>query len=252
VTGSRWEAPTLPSIEEALTQLDSEVGYGASKAGLGYGDSASVKARLAYPLALALDAEALTWASSEQQALTCASSQLQGLCATSQLPFTFTPTSTAARREGLDSACAAARDSACGAPPALDSACRPPPCRPPPFHTESACIHTKSPCAGGELLESAGGQDELMSAQRPKCVEAQVEEAAGEGRDAGPGAGGGAASPTALQDTLPLERQKNLCHGCSAHTHADDHLVLPMFLYCVYVSSYYVLTCRWAVAGMGV
>jgi hypothetical protein len=228
VTGSRWEAATLPSIEEALTQLDSELGYGASKAGLGYGDSASVKAPLAYidtaplayPLDLALDAEALTCASSEQ-------------------PFTFTPTSTStgARREGLESACGAAGDSACRAPPALDSACRPPP-----FHSESACIHTESPCAGRELLESAGGQDELMSAQRPKCVEAQVEEAAGAGRNAGPGAGGGAASATALQDKLPLVRQKNLCHGCSAHTHADDHLVLPMFLYCVYVSSYYVLT----------
>lgn len=207
MTGSRWEAATWASSEEALTQLDSELGYGASKPPLAYAHSPSVKAPLAYPLALALDPEALTCASSEQA-------------------FTFTPTSTStgARREGIDSEGRA--------PPDLDSACRAPP-----FHTESACIHTESPSAGGDLLESGGGQDELMSGQRPQCVEAQVEEVAGAERDKGPGAGGGTATATAtaLQDKLPLERQKNLCHGCSAHTHADHHLVLPMCFYTVYM-----------------
>ena len=114
-------------------------------------------------------------------------------CASSEQPLTFTPTttSTGARREGID--------------------------------TE---------CAGGQLLESSGARarDELISAQRPKSVEAEVEEAAGAGRDKGPVAG----AATAPQDKLPLERQKNLCHGSSAssaHTHADDHQVLPVFLY---------------------
>jgi hypothetical protein len=87
------------------------------------------------------------------------------------------------------------------------------------------------PPAGGQLLESSGGHAELISGRRPKCVEAEVEEAAGAGRDKGPVAGAGTGTGTALQDKLPLERQKNLCHGCSAHTHADDHLVLPVFLY---------------------
>ena len=127
-------------------------------------------------------------------------------CASIEQLFTFTPTTTSsgARREGL--------------------------------HTE---------CAGGQLLESSGARarDELISAQRPKFVEAEVEEAAGAGRDKGPVAG--VATATALQDKLPLERQKNLCQGSSQ--------VLPMCFYTtIYVSSYYVVTYGWALAGLGV